>query len=268
MKGDTIFFKQPPQFSQTTTFAGSFGLAAPFDHSAYYRNLKATTLDGVEVYSSALKCPIFLDDFFMGNNLIDTIMDGCRRDRIAYTGDLDIALVSSFFLPNHPGIPDPNAKIQQKPREGILDVNVTGLISYSFNFLNELAKNYEVQGGLAFAKKWAPPIVSMLDWAHSKLENGLADPSFTGDWNYHDPPQTGASSKFNGLYAYALRQTQTLLKDAGIDVSVYQDRLETLRHAIHSHLWNDTLGVYILTNEIPAGFSQDANTIANLSGIP
>ncbi|RSM12320.1 hypothetical protein CEP52_002533 [Fusarium oligoseptatum] len=233
------------EFSQTTKFFGSFGLGAPF-------------------------------------------VDGSRRDRIAYTGDLDIALASSFvstygtsFIEGSlellgsyqttSGFLIPTAKIQQKPREGILDVNVTGLIGYSFNFLNALAQNYEVQGDLAFAKKWAPRIVSMLDWAHSKLENGLftlSDPSLTGDWNYYDPPQTGASSRFNALYAYALQQTQTLLKDAGVDVSVYHNRLESLRDAIHSHLWNDSLGVYVLTDEIPTGFAQDANAIAVLSGIP
>ncbi|RTE76879.1 hypothetical protein BHE90_008633 [Fusarium euwallaceae] len=264
------------EFSQTTKFFGSFGLGAPFGHSAYYRNLKATTLDGVEVYSSTLKDPSFLDDFFMGNNPVDTIVDGSRRDRIAYTGDLDIALASSFvstygtsFIEGSlellgsyqttSGFLIPTAKIQQKPREGILDVNVTDLIGYSFNFLNALTQNYEVQGDLAFAKKWAPRIVSMLDWAHSKLEN---------NWNYYDPPQTGASSKFNSLYAYALQQTQILLKDAGVDVSVYHNRLESLRHAVHSHLWNDDLGACVLTDEIPTGCAQDANAFAILSGIP
>ncbi|UPL01042.1 hypothetical protein LCI18_011976 [Fusarium solani-melongenae] len=276
------------EFSQTTKFFGSFGLGAPFGHSAYYRNLKAATLDGVEVYSSTLKDPSFLVDFQMGTNPADTIVDGSRRDRIAYTGDLDVALASSFVSTYATSFIDgslellgsyqtttgffiPTAKIQQEPLKDILDVNVTGLIGYSFNFINALAQNYEVQGDLAFARKWAPRIVSMLDWAHSKLENGvftLADASLTGDWNYYDPPQTGASSKFNSLYAYALQQTQTLLKDAGIDVSVYQNRLESLRDAIHSHLWNDTLGVYVLTNEIPTGFAQDANAIAILSGIP
>ncbi|RSL72426.1 hypothetical protein CEP53_001104 [Fusarium sp. AF-6] len=248
------------EFSQTTKFFGSFGLRAPFGHSAYYRNLKATTLDGAEVYSSTLKDPSFLDDFFMGNNP-STYGTSFIEGSLELLGSYQTT--SGFLIPT--------AKIQQKPRESILDVNVTGLIGYSFSFLNALAQNYEVQGDLAFAEKWAPRIVSMLDWAHSKLENGLftlTDPSFTGDWNYYDPPQTGASSKFNALYAYALQQTQTLLKDAGIDVSAYKNRLESLRHAVHSHLWNDDLGAYVLTDEIPTGFAQDANAFVILPGIP
>ncbi|KAF5720258.1 alpha-L-rhamnosidase C [Fusarium globosum] len=256
-------------FTQTGKFYGSFGLGAPLGHSAYFRNLKAATLDGTEIYSNNLTDPSFLKDFFMGTNPADTIVDGSRRDRIAYTGDLDVALGSTYastygksfvegsldLLGSYqatPGFFIPTAKIQQEPLKELLDVNITGLIGYSFNFLNALAKNYEVLGDKKFAKEWAPRTTAMLDWAHSQLKNGLFtldDPAFTGDWNYYDPPQTGASSKFNALYAYSLQQTQPLLKDAGVNTTVYQTRLDNLRKAIHSNLWNDTLQAYVLSNE-------------------
>ncbi|KAF4337197.1 alpha-L-rhamnosidase C [Fusarium beomiforme] len=276
------------KFSQTAKFYGSFGLGAPLGHSAYFRNLKATTLDGNEIYSSNLTDPSFLKDFLMGTNPADTVVDGSRRDRIAYTGDLDVALGSTFastygksfvegsldLLGSYqttPGFFIPTAKIQQEPLNELLDVNITGLIGYSFNFLNALAKNYEVLGDLDFAKKWAPRTTAMLDWAHSKLKDGLFtvdDASFAGDWNYYDPPQTGASSKFNALYVYSLQQTQALLKDAGVNITVYQTRLDDLREAMHSNLWSDTLKAYVLTNNITTGFAQDANALAILAGIP
>ncbi|KAM0271351.1 hypothetical protein ACHAPA_002959 [Fusarium lateritium] len=276
------------EFTQTTKFFGSFGLGAPFGHSAYYRNLKATTLEGDEIYSSTLNDRSFLKDFFMGSNPLDTIVDGSRRDRIAYAGDLDIAISSTFastygksFVEGSldlvgsyqtaPGFFIPNAKIQQDPLPEPLDVNITGLIGYSFNFLNGLATNYEVLGNVSFAEEWAPRVVKMLDWAHSRLVKGLFtidDASFAGDWNYYDPPQTGASTKFNALYAYSLQQTNKLLKDGGIDTSVYQDRLRKIRKTVHSQLWNNTLGAYVLSNEITTGISQDANALAILSGIP
>ncbi|KAF5967140.1 alpha-L-rhamnosidase C [Fusarium coicis] len=253
-------------FSQTDKFYGSFGLGAPLGHSAYFRNLKATTLDGIEIYSNSLTDPSFLKDFFMGTNPADTIVDGSRRDRIAYTGDLDVALGSTYastygksfvegsldLLGSYqatPGFFIPTAKIQQEPLKELLDVNITGLIGYSFNFLNALAENYEVLGDKKFAKEWAPRTTAMLDWAHSQLKNGLFtlnNPAFTGDWNYYDPPQTGASSKFNTLYAYSLQQTQSLLKAAGVNTTVYQTRLDDLRKAIHSNLWNKTLQAYVL----------------------
>ncbi|EYB27041.1 hypothetical protein FG05_04743 [Fusarium graminearum] len=276
------------KFTQTSRFYGSFGLGAPLGHSAYYRNLRATTLEGVEIYSSTLKDKSFLKDFFMGNNPLDTIVDGSRRDRIAYSGDLDIAISSTFastygksFVEGSldlvgsyqttAGFWIPNAKIQQEPLPQPLDINITGLIGYSFNFLNGLATNYEVLGDKTFAKTWAPRAVAMLDWAHSKLVDGLFtidDAALTGDWNYYDPSQTGASTKFNALYAYSLQRTETFLKAGGVSTAKYQTRLKNLRKAIHKQLWNETMGAYVLSNEVRTGFAQDANALAILSGIP
>lgn len=275
-------------FTQTEKFYGSFGLGAPLGHSAYYRNLRATSLEGDELYSSSLTDRSFLDDFLMGNNPLDTIVDGSRRDRIAYAGDLDIAISSTFastygksFVEGSldlvgsyqttAGFWIPNAKIQQAPLPAPLPVNVTGLIGYSFNLLNGLATNYEVLGNMSFAKEWAPRAVQMLDWAHEQLVDGLFtidDPSLTGDWNYYDPPQTGASTKFNALYAYSLQQTEKLLKAGGVNTGKYQSRLKKLRKAVHKQLWNETMGAYVLSNEITTGFSQDANALAILAGIP
>ncbi|KAF4996957.1 hypothetical protein FGRMN_4174 [Fusarium graminum] len=276
------------KFTQTERFYGSFGLGTPLGHSAYYRNLRATTLEGEEIYSSSLKNKSFLKDFFMGTNPLDTIVDGSRRDRIAYAGDLDIAISSTLastygksFVEGSlelvgsyqttSGFFIPNAKIQQDPLPAPLDVNITGLIGYSFNLINGLATTYEVLGNVTFARQWVPRVVNMLDWAHSRLVKGLFtvdNASFTGDWNYYDPAQTGASAKFNALYAYSLQQTSRLLKDGGVDTKVYEQRLKKLRKAIHSQLWNETLGAYVLSNEITSGFSQDANAIAILAGIP
>ncbi|KAH7182409.1 Six-hairpin glycosidase-like protein [Fusarium flagelliforme] len=275
-------------FTQTEKFYGAFGLGTPLGHSAYYRNLRATTLGGDELYSSSLTDRTFLDDFLMGNNPLDTIVDGSRRDRIAYAGDLDIAISSTFAstygksfvagsldlvgsFQTTAGFWIPNAKIQQAPLPAPLPINITGLIGYSFNLLNGLATNYEVLGNVSFAKEWAPRAVQMLDWAHEQLVDGLFtinDPSLTGDWNYYDPPQTGASTKFNALYAYSLQQTEKLLKAGGVSTGKYQSRLKKLRKAVHKQLWNETMGAYVLSNEITTGFSQDANALAILAGIP
>ncbi|KEY69379.1 hypothetical protein S7711_08134 [Stachybotrys chartarum IBT 7711] len=275
-------------FSQDKRFFGSFGLGAPLGHSVYYRDLVATDLTGDVIYSSALTERSFLDDFLMGSNPADTIVDGSRRDRIAYNGDLDIALAASFastygssFAQGSltlmgsfqltPGFFVPTAKIQQGPLPDLIPANMTGLIGYSFNLITAFAQNYVATGDVAFAREWAPAITRMLDWADSRVVNGLFtldDPSFTGDWNYYDPPQTGASSKFNAVYAYALQQSLGFLKDSGIDTSIYEARLASLRRAMHEQLFDTSLGAYVLTSEVRTGFSQDAQAIAILAGVP
>lgn len=210
--------------NQTSRYFGSFGFGASFGHAAYFRNLTASTPIGETIYTNPLTSPSFLSDFMMGANPADTIVDGSRRDRIAYTGDLDVALGAAFastlsfidgsldLLGSYQAIPGffiPTAKIQQAPLTEPLETNLTGLIGYSFNFLSVLTQNYEMRGNLTFAKHWAPKVSKMLNWADSQtLPNGLfnlADESFGGDWNYYDTPQSGVVTKFNVVYAYALQ---------------------------------------------------------------
>lgn len=274
--------------SQTARVFGSFGIGASFGHRAVFRNLSAYNTDGTEIYSHPLTDTSFLPDFFMGTNPATAMVDGSRRDRIAYTGDLDIAggaaLVSTHGLEYimgtldlfgsyqaAPGFFIPTAKIQQAPLEQKLDVDITGLIGYSFNLLTAVASTYMHTGNVTFAQFWAPKIQAMLDWANSQtLDNGLfnlSDPSFGGDWNYYDPTQSGVVTKFNVIYAYALQECLTILADGGTDNEVYQERLAGLRNAIDTQLWSDKLGAYSLSENMTTGFSQDSNAIAILAGI-
>ncbi|KAF7534549.1 hypothetical protein G7054_g6117 [Neopestalotiopsis clavispora] len=279
---------QVAQISQTTSFYGSFGLGASFGHQAIFKDLSATSTDGEEIYSHSLTDSSFLADFFMGSNLASTIVDGSRRDRIAYSGDLDIAggsaLVSThglkFILGSldllgsyqaSPGFFIPTAKIQQEPLAEQLNVSVTGLIGYSFNFVTAVASTYMHTGDVEFAEQWAPKVQKMLDWANSQvLENGLfnvSESSFAGDWNYYDPAQPGVSTKFNVLYAYALQESLTLLNDGGVEASVYDERLDALRDAIDSQLWSDDLQAYYFSDAYTDGFGQDSNAIAILAQV-
>ena len=277
------------QFSQTSAFAGSFGLGASLGQSAIFRNLIATTLTGEEIYSASLTDESFLPDFQMGTNPHDTTVDGSKRDRIAYAGDLDIALVASLastygvsylkgtldLLGSYqltPGFFSPTAKIQQEPLSTPVDANITGLIGYSFNLLTAAANYYKRTGDADIPAEWAPKAVRMLDWAHSQIlpQSGLlniSNPILSGDWNYYDAPQVGIVSKFNLVYAYALQESIPLLADAAIDTKPYTSRLDALRIAIDTTLWSDTLNAYYLSQEIQHGFAQDSNALAILAAV-
>ncbi|KAK6209045.1 hypothetical protein LQW54_006645 [Pestalotiopsis sp. IQ-011] len=279
---------QAVHLTQSAKFNDSFGLGASLGHQAAFRRLSATTTDGQKVYSHSLTDTSFLADFFMGTNPADTIVDGSRRDRIAYTGDLDVAggsaLVSTHGLDfilgsldllgsyqTHPGFFIPTAKIQQAPLSKELNVTITGLIGYSFNLITAIASTYMHTGDVEFAKTWAPKVQQMLDWADSQvLENGLfnvTQSSFAGDWNYYDPSQPGVSTKFNVVYAYAMQEAMTLLEDGGVDAGMYQGRLEALRDAIDSQLWSHELQAYYVSDFYTEGFGQDSNAIAILAHV-
>ncbi|KAH8707656.1 glycoside hydrolase family 78 protein [Phaeosphaeriaceae sp. PMI808] len=277
------------QFSQTSAFAGSFGLGASFGHSAIFRNLSVTTLTGESIYSATLTDEAFFSDFLIGTNPRDTTVGGSKRDRITYAGDLDIALVSSLASTNgvsyikgtldllgsfqlSPGFFAPTAKIQQEPLSTPIDANITGLIGYSFNLLTAAANFYKRTGDTDMRKKWAPKVVRMLDWAHSQVlpESGLLNISnaiFGGDWNYYDVTQTGVVSKFNMVYAYTLQECISLLADSGTNTEPYLLRLQSLRTAIDNNLWSNELNVYYLSQSIKDGFGQDSNALAILAGV-
>ncbi|KAH9895388.1 Six-hairpin glycosidase-like protein [Xylariomycetidae sp. FL2044] len=254
-------------FTQTSAFYGSFGLGASYGHSAVFRNLKASS-SNVKIYSSSLTDESFLDDFQMGGNPLDTVVDGSRRDRIVYTGDLDISLGSGFastggnsyvhgsiaLMASYqatPGFFIPAAKIQQSPLDVPLNSNTTGLIGYSFNFLTAIAQYYQLTGDAEFAETYSTAVTRMLDWAHSQvLPRGLlniSDASIGGDWNYYDPTQGGVITKFNMVYAYALQQSIPFLQASGVDTSAYEDQLADL--------------------PVTDGFAQDANALAILAGV-
>jgi hypothetical protein len=277
------------QFSQTYSFFGSFGLGAALNHSALFRNLKATSATGELIYSARLTDKSFLADFMMDTNPLATTVDGSKRDRIAYAGDLDVAvgstmasthgidyiqgaleLIGSYQLT--PGFFAPTAKIQQAPLSKPIDANITGLIGYSFNLVTAVASFYQQTGNLSVAREWAPKIVRMLAWAESQVlpDTGLFNISqiaFGGDWNYYDPAQDGVVTKFNMVYAYALQSSLTLLGDVGVDTEPYSSRLYALRIAINTHLWSDNLQAYYLSGSIMDGFGQDSNALAILAGV-
>ncbi|KAF4624781.1 hypothetical protein G7Y89_g13386 [Cudoniella acicularis] len=278
----TINGKSIMNLTQTSAFAGSFGLGASFGQSSYFQNVSLKSLDGQPIYTSSLTQKSVLADFLAGTNVEPVSVDGARRDRIAYAGDLDIT-VGPTFASTHgseyingslnllgasqllPGFFVPNVKIQQAPRTSIIQANQTGLIGYSFNLLTAMAEFYLMTGDVEFANHWAPAIVKMLDWADSQTTSlglfNVSVTSFGGDWDFYDPPQTGAVTKFNTLYAFALQQVLPILNATNVSSQVYADRLVTLKAAINTNLWSSQLNAYQLSNSVKDTLAQDANAL-------
>ncbi|KAE8327876.1 Six-hairpin glycosidase-like protein [Aspergillus sergii] len=272
-------------FSQSAAFYGSFGLGASLGHSALFTNV-SLTVSGQEMYNSSLSDSSALQDFLLGTNPLPVSVDGSRRDRIAYAGDLDMAtgtafastygheyingtieLLGSFQMP--PGFFVPTAKIQQAPRTTEINANITGLIGYSFSIVSAMARFYEQTGDTDFLNHWAPKTARMLDWAHSQtLPNSLfniSNSALGGDWNYYDPTLDGVVSKFNLIYAYALKQWLPFMDDAGLNTTLYAGRLHNLQNAINKYLWSDTLQAYYVSDSHKDFLSQEANALAVLT---
>ncbi|CAG8140278.1 unnamed protein product [Penicillium olsonii] len=272
-------------FSQSAAFYGSFGLGASLGHSATFADL-SLSVSGKQVYSTSLTDTSFLEHFLLGTNPLPVSVDGSRRDRIAYAGDLEmttgtalastqgqeyingsIELLGSYQLP--PGFFVPNAKVQQLPRTTPVDANITGLIGYSFSMVSAMALFYEQTGDANFLSRWAPKAAKMFDWAHSQtLPNGLfnlSDASMGGDWNYYDPALSGVVTKFYMIYAYSLSQWIPYMEASGINKTMYEERLGSLQNAINKYLWSPSQQACYLSESHRDFFSQEANALAVLS---
>jgi hypothetical protein len=82
-------------FTQTSSFYGSFGLGASYGHAAVFTNVSLTAF-GAQMYSFSLTDESALSDFQLGTNPLPVGVGWSRRDRIAYSGDLDITAGATF----------------------------------------------------------------------------------------------------------------------------------------------------------------------------
>jgi alpha-L-rhamnosidase len=67
---------------------GSIGFGNAQGAEALFRDLSVTAAGGQTLYASTLTGPSVLDDFAAGTNAVPSILDGAKRDRYPYTGDL------------------------------------------------------------------------------------------------------------------------------------------------------------------------------------
>ncbi|KAH8701535.1 putative alpha-L-rhamnosidase C [Talaromyces proteolyticus] len=272
-------------FSQTSSFYGSFGLGASYTQAAYFTNVSFTAF-GTQMYFSSLTNQSALADFALGTNPLPTSVDGSRRDRIAYGGDLEMAMRTSLASTNGleymngsiallgsfqelPGFFVPNAKVQLSPVASIIQANITGLIGYSFSLVSAMAEYYSHTGDVPFLQYWAPRVRQLFDWAHSQsLSNGLfniSDIALGGDWNYYDPSLAGVVTNFNLIYAYALKNWLPFMTDGGLNATMYKSRLQYLQDAVNANLWSDSLQAYYASDSHKNFISQAANSYAILS---
>lgn len=86
-------FTVPEANVSTMVVPGSFGFGGALDAEAVFTGVRVTdTANGTLLYESDLKNETALADFKVQRNLVDSILDGARRDRIIWIGDVAVCL--------------------------------------------------------------------------------------------------------------------------------------------------------------------------------
>lgn len=279
--------------SGTTAYAaGTVGFREYSGEEAYFRNLSVVNGSGASLYSNPLSTAANLADFTPpGVNALPSIVDGAKRDRAIWVGDLNVEgptdfysfdnasyikdsleLLGSYRLSS--GFVDGALPPQDSLHTGPVITGTTGSYSasYSMYFVTALEQYYLYTGDSAFVNQQWPIVQGELAWNASQLDgNGLfvTDGSDGADWDFYDANKTGEVSAYNMLYYKTLTDGAALATAAGQNslAATYTANAAALKTAINAHLYNSGTGLYEISNTQTTGVAQDANVLAVLYGV-
>jgi alpha-L-rhamnosidase len=277
--------------SGITAYAtGTVGFREHAGEEADFNNLTVTDPSASVLFSNPFSDPSALTAFNtpVGGDPLPLVMDGAKRDRVVWGGDLNIDGPTLYYSTAT------NEYIQQSllllgsyqeaSGEAGSDVPPTNPLgtfpesgysysaSYSIYFVLNLADYYLFTGDLAFVKKEWPIVQSELTYnaANVNSSNLLITSASDGmDWHYYDGALTGAVTEYNALYYQALLDGSVLAQAAGFAnlAAGYEAQAALVKTAINSTLFNATTGVYDLSDSIKGKIAQDANSSVIVTGI-
>ena len=272
---------------------GSFGFAGYDGSEGLFRNLLVSDASGSTLLQSTLTDPSILDAFTANTNSETTLMDGSKRDRLVWSGDLAVSAPTVYYssgasdavagsLRLHgsyqrssgqvPGNLPPQLRLGLAPGDAMPDTYYYSL-SYSIYFVTSLYEYYLYTGDKDLVR-WAWPVVQKdLAYVHNTTNAQhlvVTDASNDSDWHPHDQSKlTGTVTEFNALYYHALRGAARLAEAIGHeDVGAgYQAEAALVKNAINTTLFDATTGLYDISDQLRGPVAQDANAMAVLFGV-
>jgi alpha-L-rhamnosidase len=270
---------------------GTVGFREYVGEEADFRNLTVTSSTGTSLFSNALSSSSVLSDFSVpGVNPYASIVDGAKRDRAIWSGDLNVEIPSVAYSTDNSAylkgalqllgsyqltsgfvtgaLPPADSLSPSKPS----GTTGTYSASYSTYWVLDLADYYLYSGDTAFVSQELPIVTGELAWNATQLDsNGLlvTNSGDNADWDFYDPGKNGEVTAYNLLYYKALLSGATLATAAGdtADAATYTSDAAALKTAINAHLYNSGTGLYYLSNTDTATVAQDANSLAVLYGV-
>jgi len=258
--------------------------------SAEFQSLSLVTSSGQMVFQNSLETANAVNYFNLeqGTNVLPFVLDGAKRDRVVWGGDLSVEgpnifystgandyIKDSLLLLGSYQLADGEAGSNIAPTSpiGTFPENVSSYSApYSMYFVINLAKYYLFTGDNVFvAQEW--PVVERELLYLQGLTNSqgmfVSDSSDGLDWHYYDGPLTGMVTAYNALYFEVLTDAALLAKAAnhGNLASGYQKEAAAVETGINSNLFNSATGVYDLSSDLRGTIAQDGNSLAVLDDI-
>lgn len=269
--------------------AGFFNVPAS---EATYRNL-AITANGATLYANALMASSALDDFSANTNALPLLIDGAKRDRTVWSGDIAVeaptlfyssaqsdAVAGSIRLMGSYRLASGEVSTTHSPQDPLISTTADAYGSsnfysaqYSMYFVTVLHDYYLYSGDAALlTQQWAA-VQGELNYLQTLVDsNGLiaVNAGNAQDWlPDFASPVVGEVTSTNMLYYQVLSDAAELAAatgDAGT-AATYAQRAAALKQAINARLYNASSGYYGMSATSMSALAQDANALAVLTGV-
>ena len=272
--------------------SGSCGFFESPGQSAQFRDLDVVGPHNTTLFSNRLARATALSDFtgpsVRSGDLLPVIMDGAKRDRVVWSGDLGVEGPNVFYTTAADDYVKDSLKLldsyqsangeagAQAPPDSPLgtfpESGSTYSASYSMDDVANLATYYLYTGDLTFVRTEWPMVTRELAYNRSMVDSRglLATNNDNGmDWDYYDGSKSGEVTAYNDIYYGALTNAATMASDLGLHAQAtsYRNEAATLRSAINQYLLEPQTKLYATSNLMPNTVAQDANALAVTDGV-
>lgn len=271
---------------------GTVGFHQLRGDDAEFTQLKISAENGELLYSNSFDNSRSLDDFVLPlTSTIPVIVDGAKRDRSVWSGDLAVqSLViydstfateyvrNSLLLLGSNAGPDGRVATNlnaEWPVHTGLEPSIHRRIysaNYTLWWAKDLADYFRFTGDTRFAMAQWPTLSKELAWANGQLnKDGLFETKEDNgsDWDYYDGPKKGAVTSFNALYYRVLCDVADMADAVGKkdEAQHLRSSAQALRATINRVLFNTRTGLYDVSDQERGTVSQDSNVLAVLYGV-
>lgn len=272
--------------------AGTVGFREYPGEEARFRNLSVTDTNGNVLYTNPLSDNSALADFtgaaVQTPDPLPVIMDGAKRDRVVWSGDLGVEGPNIFYSTAASdyvrGSLQLLASYQNANGESGTNVPPTVPVgsfpesgyaysaSYSMDEVGNIATYYRYTGDLAFVRAEWPMIDRELAYNRAMADSRGLVVTNSGngyDWDYYDGAKTGAVAAYNIIYYQTLTGAATMAQALGrtAEAGTLQQQAAALRTAINDNLYDPQRHLYAVSDTRPSTAAQDANALAVVSGV-
>jgi alpha-L-rhamnosidase len=271
--------------------SGTVGFAA-LGAEARFRDLSVLGPGSTTLFADRLSTSSALA-LFPGPNSespdpLPVIVDGAKRDRVVWSGDLGVELPTVFYTTATDSFARGSLELlaSYQVADGETGTNVdptlalgtfpqtgsTYSASYSMDEVDNIATYYLYTGDLSFVRAEWPMITRELAYNASLVDSrGLlvTDAGDGQDWDYYDGSKIGEVTAYNDIYYRTLTSASFLADALGLPGSAKLFSLQAadLSAAMNRYLLDPSTGLYAVSNLEPTAVAQDANSLAVLFGI-